>query len=292
MPLLVHHRAIQPLKMLTLAWGGVWFARGVGLIRGVSGGGLVCPGSFPETCPGGSTLSGDVRGSSGGTHPRTPPGHRAPPPDQAYLDLRGRGCRSTLLILSCRTRTAKKKNRQRIATPTSPRACYRTCTAETKQTMNCHTYLPQNLISQTRCINKIKRRIATPTSPTACCRKRTAETKTNEEFPNLPPREPAIANALQKQKQTKNCHTHLPESLLSQTHYRNKNKRRIATPTSPRACCRKRTAETKTNEELPHLPPREPAIANALQKQKQTKNCHTHLPESLLSQTHCRNKNK
>ena len=180
--------------------------------------------------------------------------------------------------------------------------------------MNCHTHLPQNLISQTRCINKIKRRIATPTSPTACCRKRTAETKTNEEFPNLPPREPAIANALQKQKQTKNCHTYLPESLLSQTHYRNKNKRRIAAPTSPRACCRKRTAEqkqtkncrtaspracyrkrtteTQLNEELPHPPPREPAVENALQKQKQMKNCHTHLPESLLSQTHYRNKNK
>ena len=63
----------------------------------------------------------------------------------------------------------------------------------------------------------------------------------------------ALASALRRNKNkgriatTKNCHTHLPESLLSQTHCRNKSKRRIATP---------------------------------------------HLPENLLSQTHCRNKSK
>ena len=73
-----------------------------------------------------------------------------------------------------------------------------------------------------------------------------------------------LAKAPQKQTQTKNCRTHLPKSLL-QRPLRNKRKRRIATPTSPRAC-RKGPAQTDSNEELPHLPPREP-VAKALQQQ-------------------------
>ena len=143
------------------------------------------------------------------------------------------------------------------------------------QTKNCRT-------------NKHKRRIATPASPRAC-RKGSSATNTNEELLHPPPQGPAVAKALQQQTQKKNCHTHLPESL-SQKPLSNKHKRGIAAPTSPGAC-RKGPAATNTKEELPHPPPREP-VAKAAQQQTQTKNCCTHLPESLLSQRCRRNKHK
>ena len=130
------------------------------------------------------------------------------------------------------------------------------------QTKNCRTHLPKSLL-QRPLRNKRKRRIATPTSPRAC-RKGPAQTDSNEELPHLPFREP-VAKALQQQTQKKNCRTHLPESL-SQKPLSNKYKRRIAAPTSPRACCRERErriarptsprpcrkgpAETNANEEL------------------------------------------
>ena len=181
-------------------------------------------------------------------------------------------------------------------TPTSPRPCRRGPQQQTQtknchthlperlllakaqqkqtQTKNCHTHLPESL-SQRPLSNKHKQRIAAPTN-------------TNEELPHLPPREP-VAKAPQQQTQTKNCCAHLRKGLLSQRPCSNKHKRRIATPTSPRACRKSRSA-TNTNEELPHPPPREP-VAKALQQQTQKKNRHTHLPESL-SQKPLSNKHK
>ena len=234
------------------------------------------------------------------------------------------GCTKVRVPKTCHThlpeslsqRPPTNKHKRRIAAPTSPRPCRRGPQQQT-QTKNCHTHLPESLLlakaqqkqtqtknchthpeslSQRPLSNKHKQRIAAPTN-------------TNEELPHLPPREP-VAKAPQQQTQTKNCCTHLPDSLLSQRPCSNKHKRRIATPTSPRACRKSRSA-TNTNEELPHPPPREPVakalqqqtqtkncqpprepVAKAAQQQTQTKNCCTHLPESLLSQRCRRNKRK
>ena len=65
------------------------------LAGGRPGGGLVCPGGPPpDTCPGGVALSGGCAGGVRGGPPGTPPEQRTPPPDKAYLDFCGRGCRS------------------------------------------------------------------------------------------------------------------------------------------------------------------------------------------------------